>query len=281
MPIEKVSRPLPDISYPASNGSSSTGPLWEDVSTEFTSRSVAMMIYGDTDTGRSTLALTAPGPIAYIHSYEKVDGLINESARLKLIRASKFGGDLRGPSERVQELAEIQVRKMEAAISDAYKWARSIIIDTESKAWEIHQLARLGSLERADNSLTEKEKKKGQLIYQGINNRWTSMLQEYKVRAENPLQDKPTNLILICKTVDEYEGNKATGRTVYKAQKETPFFADVRLRTRVKISQFSVTVEKPWWNADMRGFEFVGDKKVLTIPNIMSLITQTDKSEWE
>jgi hypothetical protein len=282
MPIEKVTPPLPSISYPAA--STSTGPLWEEVSTEFESRSVALMIVGDTDSGRSTLALTAPGPIAYIHSYEKVDGLINEARKTKLIRASKFGGDLRGSSERVQDLAEAQVRKMEAAISDAYSWARSIIVDTESKAWEVHQLARLGTLEHSEKS--KEDKKSGQLVYAGINNRWASMLQEYRIRAEKPLQEKPTNLILICKTKDEYAKNPAgkvesTGRTIPACQKDTPFFADVRLRTRVKISQFSVTVEKPWWNADMRGFELSGGKDILTIPNLMSLITMTDQSEWE
>ena len=34
--------------------------LWEDAPYDFTRRCVCMEVYGDTDTGRSTLALTVP-----------------------------------------------------------------------------------------------------------------------------------------------------------------------------------------------------------------------------
>ncbi len=55
-------------------------PEWEDAPTEFTRRSVVLEIYGDTGTGRTTLALTAPGTIAVLHAAEKLEGLFQREA---------------------------------------------------------------------------------------------------------------------------------------------------------------------------------------------------------
>lgn len=282
---------------PITNGSLSTPIVdlsqlsWEEVDTEFKTRASATVIFGPTDSGRTHLALTAPGPIAYLHSYEKVDGQIQEARKSKIVKVHKFGGILRGNRDQVQQLAEIEVQKFEYFLSEAYKWARSIIIDTESKLWEIYQLAKLGSLSRAQRS--EEDNKKGQLIYTEINARWTSMLTEYRVRLDNPLQNRQTNLILICKTTDEYKKvlsstgkstSVATGKEVRKSQKETGYFADVILRTyckddKKKGKEFSAIIEKPWMNNLVRGEEL--EDEMLDFSRIMAMITETDEEEWQ
>lgn len=263
--------------------SQSSSFAWEEVSTTPSRRAVSLLTYGDTDSGRSTFALTAPGPIAYIHAYEKVEGIIQARRKDILIRQIKFGGVLRGSAEEVQKRAEIEFSKVEQAVSDAYRWARSIILDTETRLWEVCQLARLGSLSHAQRN--EKDQRRGQLVYQEINNRWSSLLAEFRVRLDNPLQDKETNLILICKTKDEYRKNKesgksqATGRTIRASQKDTGFFADVIVRTYQSKGVFRAVVEKPWWNRDMRGFEMTDD--MISFPLMMGLLTNTDTEEWE
>lgn len=289
-----ITKRAPEIVSTSSHSSSKpvefSGKLeWEDVNTEFTTRAVAMGVYGDTDTGRSTLALTAPGPIAYIHSYEKVDGLIQAARRLKEIKVKRFSALGTGDVEEIQALAEQQRLETEAAIRDAYSWARSIIVDTETKLWDMYQLARMGSLMREERS--DSDKRKGQLIYTEINAKWSNMLQMYRTNLE--LAEKsgrqPTNLILISKTKDEYKKQKtssnpnvptATGKTIRAGQKDTAFFCDVIVRTVRDGKVFKGVIEKPWWNNAYRDAAFTSEEGILDFPNIMSMLTETDLEEW-
>jgi hypothetical protein len=230
-----------------------------------------MTIFGDSDSGRSTLALTAPGPIAYLHGYEKIDGLIENARRSKDIRVHEFGGMFRGDVDIIQDTADEDFADLEQSMSDSLSWAKSSIVDTENKAWEVCQLARLGSLERANNSLSEKEKKKGALIYQGINNRWNTMLYEFR-------QQRKTNLILICKTEFDWIDNKKSKRSSIKCQKDTYFFSDVVIRTYCKNGEYSGVIEKPWWNGEYRNYEL--DEDELDFCTIMGMLTLTDSDEW-
>lgn len=273
------------ISSSSSPLASATSDLWEDVSTHLTRRCVCLEIYGDTDTGKSTLALTAPGPIAYIHAHEKIEGIIQSARRKKDIRACKFGGVFRGNPDEVQALANASVQRMENAMSDAYRWARTIILDTHTECWQVYQLARLGSLTRSDRN--EKDNRMGQLVYTEINNRWQSMLKEFRIRQEEPLQDKPTNLILIGQTKDEYRKStntgktESTGRTIEAGQKGVKFFCDLIIRTKFnkREDKFSALIEKPWYNGEVRGEEI--EQEFMTFPQILGLVTEVDPEEWE
>jgi hypothetical protein len=132
-----------------------------------------------------------------------------------------------------------------------------------------------------------KDNKKGQLIYQEINAAWGSMIQEYKDRLESPKQSRYTNLVLICKTKDEYRKDaqsgrtESTGRSVIAAQKNTWFFSDMVIRTSRKKGKFTAVIEKPWWNADYRDYELKGDDGELDFTLLMSMVTETDTSYWE
>lgn len=266
--------------------------LWEEVPSVWTPRAVALTIYGDSDTGRSTLALTAPGPIAYLHGHEKVDAILERKrSEGVLIRQHKFGGNMRGTAEEIQKRAQEEIKSYEAAKSNAYTWARTIIDDTETRLWELYQLARLGSMVRAERD--GKDNKQGQLIYTEINAAWGAMMQEYKDRLENPVQQDPetgnpiyTNLILICKTKDEYKKDAqtgktgSTGRTIIASQKNTWFFSDMVIRTQRKRDRFTGIIEKPWWNADYRDYELKGDDGELDFTYIMSMVTESDTSYW-
>lgn len=294
MALGSKSPSLPSsVTNPRGESPSSSGSLWEEVPSIWTPRAVALTIYGDSDTGRSTLALTAPGPIAYLHGHEKVDAILEQKRKSgSLIRQHKFGGNLRGTPEQIQARAQEEIKRYEAAKSDAYRWARTIIDDTETRLWELYQLARLGSMVRADRDA--KDNKKGQLIYTEINAAWGAMMQEYKDRLENPLQKDPktgnpiyTNLILICKTKDEYKKNaqsdrtEQTGKTVIASQKNTWFFSDMVIRTQRKRDKFTATIEKPWWNPEYRDYELKGEDGELDFTYIMSTVTETDTSYWE
>lgn len=258
-------------------------PLWEDVPDDDNRRCVLMEAYGDTDTGRSTFALTAPGPIAYIHTYEKVGGLFQPIKKAgKEVRPCKVGGVMRGSTEEVMALASAAAARLEHAIADAYSWARSIILDTHTEMWQIIQLARLGSLSRDERK--EKDIQKGQLVYAEINARWKSIMKHHRVQAD---LTNYTNLIIIGQTTEEYKkvpnshsnAKQATGRTIAAGMKETGYLCDVRLRLkRSRESEFSAVIEKPWNAGHLRGFEVEGEQ--LNFADIMGMITETDASEW-
>lgn len=257
--------------------------LYEDVTSEFTRRCVLMEIYGDTDTGRSTLALTAPGPICYVHFYEKVDGLLQDVVQRGVrVRQCKIGDILRGDSKQVIELAEIAAARMEQAISGAYSWARTIIVDTHTEAWQVVQLAKLGGL--TPETKDEDQVRKGQLVYAELNARWASLMKEFRKHAD---EDNRTNLIFIGQTSAEYKkvagSNRAenTGRTVSAGQKQMSYFMDVRLRTYFKNGVYSAVAEKAWFNDSARGAEFTSEAMDLDFASVMSRITRTSEKEWQ
>ncbi len=262
--------------------SSPVSVQWEDAPTELTRRCAMVEIFGETDTGRTTLALTAPGPIAYIHAHEKVEGVLQIQRKLgKEIKVKKFGGMLRGSVDEMQKQATEQMNILEAAYYDAYGWARSVLLDTHTEAWQIYQIAHLGTLTREGRS--ERDQKKGQLVYAEINAKWLSLLKAFRVHAE---AENRTNLILIGQVKDEYKKidgkNQTTGKKLSAGQKGTPLACDVRLQTRLRKSAgeytFSAEIIKPWWNGAMRGESLEGD--LMSLPLILSLITETSQEEW-
>lgn len=268
---------------------------WNDVGTKFTTRSALVTIYGETDTGRTSLSLTAPSPIAVLHAYEKIDGLVQRvRSEGKIIKEGCFGGVFRGGVDYIQQIAEAQMLNVEFALTDAVKWARSIVVDTEKVLWDVCQLARLGTLTHAERD--SKDQRKGQLIYQGINARWSSLFMQYRVRLRQSAEPG-SNLILISTTKDEYrtrtdpntgkEKSSATGKSIFAGQKDTRRMSDVVLVTKRHkerdnngeyVHRFTAEVEKPWHNEVMRGYEFEG--KELDFCYMMGLITDSDPDEW-
>jgi hypothetical protein len=261
--------------------------LWEDVPTVFAGRCTVMEVTGESDTGRSTFALSAPGPIAYIHPYEKVGGLFERTAATgKVVRPCPIGSISRGSTDAVMATSETQAAKLEAALTDAYKWARTIILDNHPEVWQILQLARLGSMNRDDRS--KDDNRKGQLVYGEMNARWNSIFKQYRINAD---KFNRTNLIIIGKLEDEYNGKDKTGKRVPKAQKDTLSLIDIRLRTRCDLvvppgsprgtqpeSVFTGVIEKPWFAGDMRGFEV--PQIMLNFATVMQLITGVPAEEW-
>lgn len=266
---------------------SASGPaldnLYEDVLPDFKRRCVLMEVYGDQDTGKSYFATTAPDPICYIHFYEKVDGLLEmAAARGKVVRQCKIGDILRGESKQVIELAEVAATRLERAITGAYEWARSIVVDTHPEAWQVIQLAKLGGLtpETKDEDLV----RKGQLIYAELNARWASLMKEFRLNAD---RYNRTNLILIGQTTAEYKkvagSNRAenTGRKVSAGQKLMPYLMDVRLHTYFNNGVYSAVCEKPWFNDAARGAEFSSESMDLDFASVMARITKTSEKEWQ
>jgi hypothetical protein len=255
---------------------------WNRVSPSFTLRRVFLEICGDTSTGRTTLALTAPGPIALLHFGEKIEGIANTFATNKEIRELSFS-PFYPPGLSDKEVANIAAeswKQFEAAWYDAFHWARTIIMDTHTDAWEAIRFAYFGDV-KPDGGRME-------LNWGPVNGRWSSLLK--MVRSP----EVQSNVILIGATEDEYKETinqktglpgqgKKTGVTVRKGQKSIPRICDVSIRTRKGPQGFSSYLEKAWMSGgleyDRSGIEF--SNELSTFANWMGMITNTPPSEWE
>lgn len=257
------------------SGSAASSPrglvLWDDAPTEFVRRVSLTEIYGDTDTGKTTLALSAPGPIAFLHAAEKVDGVIQPFASDKKIRVHNFSGVFTGKPEEVARAGMKTWREFVAAWEDAWTWARTIIVDTHTEAWELIRIAYFGGY--------KPEKGRPDANYGPVNAEWRSLFKKFRA------QDR-CNLIVIGQTKDEYKESKGmdsklgqrTGRTIRAGQREVPYFADVILRMDRVGGDFTATVEKGWFHAELEGTPFVNED--VRFSNIMSFLTQTSEEEW-
>lgn len=245
---------------------------WVDAPTSFDRRCVFMLIYGDTGTGRTSLALTAPGPIALMHTTEKLDGVVSEYAGEKSIRMANFGGVFSGKPQKIAEKASKHISDFKACWYDAVGgWAHTAIVDTATEGWELLRLARFGTVTP-----------QGQIahMYGPVNAEWRSIWKTAR------MQDF-TNVIAVEQTKDEYKRDKSTGRTVRAGQKEIPFIADVIIRTsRTKDRGFMAEIQKGWWNAHVEGLSLEDEAgtdpedRSITFSMIMALITETDEEDW-
>lgn len=261
--------------------SSHSSIQWEQAPTVFTKRSgVIMEIWGPSGSGRTTLALTAPGPIAHIWFHEKVDGVIQaakgagkESRDIRMFRA---GGIFRGTPQQIQSDAWEAMCAYEAAYYDAFNWAKTIIIDTHPEAWYLERLAEFG----ADRPATGRIDRN----WAGINNRWMSMLN--KARSQEGDDHSQTNVIFIGQVEDEWkdgEGGigKKTGRLVRvstKASDQVLLKSDISVRTDKSRGDFISTIYKGWWNASSEDMELRNEMSNFGM--IMGLVTETDPDEW-
>lgn len=252
--------------------SGSSPVIWQDASLEFTKRSgVVVEIFGPTGTGRTTLALTAPGPIAYIYFHEKMDGILEKFASRKKIRWVKAGGVFRGTEEEIQSTAWKSMKEFESAYYDSFSWARTTIVDTHNEAWELERLAEFGAPKPSGGRVDSN--------YAAVNNRWRSMLNMARS------QDK-TNVILIGQVEDEWKPgpggfDRKTGREVRvstSASRQVLLKSDVAVVTGKKKGEFTSTIYKGWWNAESE--DFVLKNEMSTFSQILAVVTETDASEW-
>ena len=248
--------------------------LWEDAPTEFDTRVSLLSAWGDTGTGRSTLALTAPGPIAYLHAAEKIKGIVEPFAREKKIKLHGFAGVFTGSPQEISDQASAVWNKFKRMYYDAYSWARTIVIDTDTELWELLRLVYFGALKPESGRIDAN--------WGPPNAEWRSLFKSFRA------QDR-TNLIVLGQAKDEYKVKKnantgkdgmgeRTGRLLRAGQKEVPYFSDVMLEMTKEDGTFMATVRKGWFRAEVEGDVFVD--RDINFAGIMAAITETKSKEW-
>lgn len=247
--------------------------IWEEVSTEFTSRSAMIELWGDTSTGRTRFALSAPGSIALIHTGEKIAGIVEEFRRIKDIK--QINCSLPGivPGMDVKEVSALAV-KVEKRFMEYYYEAiscgdfRTVIIDLHTDLWEVSRLGAFGKL-KPDTGLP-------MVNYPEINARWNSLV----IRGQN--QDR-VNIIWIGSSADEWAGSKKTGNRVRESHySQLPVKCHVVLNMQRDSmnGRYKALVQKAWMGDKDWRDKYI-DQDQLTFANVMSTFTDTEPEEWE
>lgn len=258
---------------PASPGKKRGEALWEAAPTTLTRTDVFTLLYGPSGSGRTTLALAAPDPIAFVHSSEKIEGIIQPFAKEKEIRVHDFGTevDLRESRVKVQKKAGPAWDLFCEVVLDASTWARTLIVDTCTDAWELCRMAEFGKVTQVKP-----------IHYTVVNSEWLLLMRTLK-------KVETLNVILIAKETEVYRNDKPTGRMVADTMKRTINVADVAVRTwrgsgnpkakspvaRSQSRGFGLTIEKGWWNAEVEGVELEGAD--CDWETVMAMVTE---GEW-
>ena len=255
MPI----RTRPTSGKPQVNG---PGDGWEEVPLELHRRHVMMDIVGPTGSGRTRLALTAPGPIGLAHAAEKIDGLVQHARKEKDIKLFNFGSIFRGDPQVVADKAAPIWNKMRDNWYAGVGRFKSLVMDTATDGWQTLRYARFGEL-NPRGRITN--------LYGKVNAEWANM---FKLPRMNQ-----ANIVTIHQEDDEYVNDEATGRKKRSGQKSMGYWADVIVTTgRTDKGIFTATVTKGWYNAEVEGM--VLEDEDITFANILSAITGMDAAEW-
>jgi len=224
-------------------------------------------------TGKTHFALTAPAPIAIINADRGLEGVVEKFAHDKEIYVSESFRDM--PSE-----TETDAEKRWKELYDCYwsaledKFTRSIVMDTDTEAWEIARLAELGRLEKVPP-----------LKYTQLNRRFREMIDAAFTHDKN--------VILVCKYKKQYVESKNPNDTMGKwtgmyeptGFNDLPYIVQANLRTRMDVGDegsMIPTIEIMNCRQDMSLNGEVFEGEMTGFPWIASMIVKgTTPEDWE
>ena len=168
-----------------------------------------MSIEGKEKSGKTTLALTAPGPIALFNMDIGLEGVIEKFVEEKDIIVAEFDyRDATSANEWV-EMWERMKKMFDLALKN--KSVRSIVFDTATEMWELCRLARFAKLTQVQP-----------YHYGPVNAEFRDLIR--KVYKTNK------NLILVHKLKAEYLNDKRTGEMERSGFGDTGYLTQVNVR---------------------------------------------------
>ncbi len=221
----------------------STHINWEPAPKTLSRRCVEMLVYGDTDTRKTSFALTAPDPIFYAHSSENIAGKLERfSDKEILVFSFTRPQDLFETEIIVRECTALE-NEFKIRIDDAFKWARTIVIDTIDGFNDLQRHAEFGNFKAPPG-------KTSTFKYGPINSRFLNLNAKFKAAAEKLNQ---TNLIYIARTKDEWvhgeKGWAKSGRRVFDAQESAFYDSEVRVKMSRHDGNYRATIEKAFYDS--------------------------------
>lgn len=185
---------------------------------------MVMSIEGDWGTGKTDLALTAPGPIAFFKFDLNTEFTLKRHVKLhkKIYQVEYDIPDANAPNAQVlaEKLMETFVRDYQIAIRNPE--IRTVVWDTATEIWEQVRLAAFGKL---TNVMPHH--------YVQVNNGFRSLIKM--------AFDSDTNLIMIHRLKDEwqnYTDDKGKEKGKKTGRKERAGFSDIGFACQVMVQTF-------------------------------------------
>jgi len=270
---------------PSSSGTVPDSPQydWPLAETIFNPTCTIINIVGPSDSGKSTLALTAPDPIVYLHaSIEKTDGIIQLARQKgKDVRPWFFGGFSNAASTE-QRASDYMIfwREFINRYIDAWSFASSIVIDTETYAWLLDRNAHFGAIAPKDkiDPITGKKKRgRRDANWAEPNEQWMRM---FECAKDQQRKHKRCNLILISHAAPKYENQQIVpGQYTRKGQGQVKFLSDVQVMCAshqdpmTRKTTYHAKITKAWFNTFALMQEVSSIDGLLSIAGIMAYIT--------
>lgn len=177
---------------------------------------VIMGVYGPESSGKTRLAMTAPGPIAYLltdFGGEQTARQFQSQKQIWIKRVVMHKSQAVGGSEKdVQAyFKDVWADFRAAHLACLDSGAKTIVWDSASEVWQLLRLATFGKLSKVMPHQ-----------YDAANAEYLGLLNEVK-------HNSSANFILLHKVKDEYKNDARTGKSVPSWWSATPFNMDVTL----------------------------------------------------
>jgi hypothetical protein len=231
---------------------------------------IIMSIDGKEGTGKTELALSAPGPMGYQSLDIGTEGVIEKHVKagkeiyLKEYHNPLEGGDLSDPA--IMARAQTKAEETMDAFTDDFKTllesgVKTVVWDTASELWQILRLARFGKLLKVMP-----------LHYGPVNLEYLSLVKQAYLTD--------TNLILIHKVKAVWEDNEKTNDIERNGMNETGYLVQVDVNTyKDDDGDFHAFITKCRAKDSLTGEDYPDPMN--TFPIIASEVyPDTDEDDW-
>jgi hypothetical protein len=223
--------------------------------------------------GKTSFALSAPGPIALFNMDIGLEGVVEKYIDEKEILVADFDyRDATSASEWVEMWERIKKAFLAAGKN---KDIRTVVLDTATEMWELLRLARFGKLTQVQP-----------YHYGPVNTEYRDLIRK--------IYDTDKNLILLHKMKSEYINDKSTGEMIRSGFADTGYLTQINIRVwrrnlaqdgrsvnlKINDGTFGLTVADCRQKADVAGVELTDPLN--TFPMLMTQVyPETDSEEWE
>ena len=218
-----------------------------------------MNVVGKEKSGKTNLALTAPGPIALFDFDYGLEGVVDKFIGTKAIHTSEYRiGEIAAD----KFVASWERFKKEFTACLHEKEVRTMVVDTGTEMWELVRMARFGKLTQVMPHQ-----------YGPVNGELRSLIRD--------TYSSDKNLILLHKMTEIYLNNQPTGRFGMAGFKDIPYSVQVNvLCWRDTEQTFHAEINDCRQNADVAGMELIGE--MINFPQIAQLVyPNTSEDDWK
>ena len=225
---------------------------------------LVLSIEGLPKAGKTHLALTAPGPIAYLNLDNGLESVINKFAGDKKIYVSNYDTPInpRDVYPDIDKTIAVWHQLKQDFITALSSGVKTVIVDTCTEMYELVRLARLGKLSQV------------QPFQYGLPN------YEFKALLDESLKAVNVNTIFLHKMKDKYLKDKRTGEYERAGYSGIEYIVQVFLRIFFDSDGFNIEIMDSRHDKSLAGTVITGNE-VCNFQTIATMLMPTvDPNAW-